>query len=301
MVSRREGESGEECAGGEWFSAGSLEVGDPEMVLAASDYDAVWRDFGDGSGFEFGAGLGLGLPKFDREGSVVFLQMAEGSRPGIESADLVGEFGCRSTPVDFAVAPGEFSGVGGALVVLGAERYVAFDVFWQSVDEELGAELGESVVQFASGFCGRDGGDFLRGDVSGVEGFVHFHDGDAGLRVAVENGPSKRRGAAVFGQKGGMHVEASKFGNFENFGGEHLAVGGGDKEIGGQVFQMFKQGCVCPQGGWLPDGQRVLEGFGFDRGGFEPQASALGFVRLADDSNQVHFGQVNQGLERTAG
>ena len=114
LVSWREGESGEECAGGEWFSAGSLEVGDPEMVLAASDYDAVWRDFGDSSGFEFGSGLGLGSPKFNREEFVVFLQMAEGSGPGIESADLVGEFGCRSAPVDFAVAPGEFSGVGGA-------------------------------------------------------------------------------------------------------------------------------------------------------------------------------------------
>lgn len=220
----------------------------------------------------------------------MFLQAAEGSGPGIEPADLVGEFGCRSVPVDFAVVPSEFSGVGGVLVVLGAKRQVAFEVFWQSVDEELGPDVGESVVQFASGFCGRDGSDFLRGDVSGVEGFVHFHDSDAGLGVAIEDGPSNRRGAAVFGQNGGMQVEAAEFGDFQGFGGEHLAVGDDEKELGIQVFQVVEQGCVCPQGGWLPDGQGVLEGFGFDWGGFDPQASALGFVRLANNSDQVHCG-----------
>lgn len=233
LISRRYRKPIKEGAGGKRFSAGSLEFGDSEMILAAGDDDTLWRGFGDGSGFEFGAGLVFGLPKFDSEGFIVFSQAAEGSGPGIESADLVGEFNRRPAPVDFAVVSGEFSGVGGVLVVLGAERQVAFEVFGQSVDEELGAELGESVVQFASGFCGRDGSDFLRGDVSGVEGFVHFHDGDAGLGVAVEDGPRDRRGAAVFGQKRRMQVEAAEFRDFKGFGREHLAVGNDKEEVGG--------------------------------------------------------------------
>lgn len=236
MVSRRDGKSGEESGGGERFSSGSLEVGDSEMVLTAGDYNAAWRGFNDGSGFKFGAGLRLSLPKFDSGGFVVFSQDTEGSRPGIEPADLVGKLWGRSMPVNFAVAPGKFSGVGGVLVVLGAERPAAFEIFWQSMGEELGAQLGESVVQFFSGFCGRYGSGFLRDDVSGVEAFVHFHDGDAGLGVAVENGPSNRRGASIFGQKGRMHVETAELGDFEDFGREHLAVGGGDDEVGGQVF-----------------------------------------------------------------
>lgn len=146
MISRLDRKSSKEGAGGKWFSAGSLEFGDLEMILAAGDYDALWRDFGDGSGFEFGAGLGFGLPKFDSAGFIVFLQAAECSGPGIESADLVGEFGRRSAPVDFAIVSGEFWGVGGLLMILGAERYVAFEVFGQGAGEELGAKLGESVV-----------------------------------------------------------------------------------------------------------------------------------------------------------
>ena len=206
------------------------------MILAAGDYNAVGRSFSDSSGFQFGAGLRLGLPKFDSRGFIVFSQAAEGSGPGIEPADLIGEFRRRAMPVNFAVAPGEFAGVRGLLVVLRAERQFAFEVFWQSVSKELGAEWSKSVMQFASGFCGRDGSGFLRDDVSGVEAFVHFHDGDAGLTVAVENGPRNRRGAAVFGQKGRMHVEASEFGNFENFRREHLAVGGGNKKVEIQFF-----------------------------------------------------------------
>lgn len=233
LVSRRDGESGKEGMGGEWFSAGSLEVGDSKMVLAAGDDDALWRGGGDSSGFEFGAGLGFGLPKFDSEGFIVFLQVAESSGPGIESADLVGEFGRRLPPVDFSVSSGEFSGIGGVLVVLRAERYVAFEVFGQGADEELGPDLGESVAQFAFGFRGGNGGGFLGDDVSSVESFVHFHDGDAGFRIAVEDGPSNGRGAAVFGQKGGVQVEASEFGDFKGFGGEHLTVGDDDEEVGG--------------------------------------------------------------------
>lgn len=84
----------------------------------------------------------------------------------------------------------------------------------------------------ASGFCGGDGGGFLRDEVSGVECFVHFHDGDAGLRVAVEDGPGDGGGAAVFGQKGRMQIEAAEFGDFKGFGGEHLAVGDEEEEIG---------------------------------------------------------------------
>ena len=51
----------------------------------------------------------------------------------------------------------------------------------------------------------------------------------------------------------------------------------------------------------MPNGQRVLEGFGFDRGWLDPQASALGLVRLANDSDYAHFRRVNQGLKRAAG
>ena len=61
---------------------------------------------------------------------------------------------------------------------------------------------------------------------------------------------------------------------------------------------MVEQGCVCSQGGGLPDGQGVLEGFGFDWSWPEPQASALVLVRLTNDSDQVHFGPANQGSKR---
>lgn len=91
-------------------------------------------------------------------------------------------------------------------------------------------------MKFASGFRGRDRCGFLRDDVSGVEAFVHFHDGNAGLMVAVEDGPRNGRGAAIFRQKGRMHVETTEFGNFKNFGGEHLAVGGDEEEVGRRVF-----------------------------------------------------------------
>lgn len=129
LASRQDGKSCKEVACGERFSASSLEFGDSEMILAAGDYDAARRSFNNGSGFSFGSGLGFGPPKFDSGEFNVFSQAAEGSGPGIESAYLIGEFERRSMPINFAVAPVEFASVSGPLMVLWANRYVAFEIF----------------------------------------------------------------------------------------------------------------------------------------------------------------------------
>ena len=68
----------------------------------------------------------------------------------------------------------------------------------------------EAVVQRGGGFIGADGRGAAAQDVPGVQSGRHFHYGDAGFRLVIEDGPLDGRRAAMPGQEGGVDIDAAE-------------------------------------------------------------------------------------------
>lgn len=158
-----------------------------------------------------------------------------------------------------------------------------------------GGEEGEAVVEGGAGFGIGKGSAGDVEDVSGVEAFVHVHDGDAGFGVALADGSLDGGGAAVAGEDGGMDVETAQAGGVENSAGEDLTVGDDDGDIGLEGAEVVD--CVADFEG-LQDGDAVFEGEGFGGGRGENHFAADGFVGLGDDCNDSVLGGVEEPRER---
>jgi hypothetical protein len=86
----------------------------------------------------------------------------------------------------------------------------AGEVVRQGLDQELGADEGESVVKLLRGSrCGSMGSGLGGEDIAGVEAGVDFHECDAGDGIAVEDGPLDGGSSAVFGEEGGVDIDAA--------------------------------------------------------------------------------------------
>ena len=111
---------------------------------------------------------------------------------------------------------------------------------------------------------GADRRALLAEGVAGVEAFVHFHDGDAGLALVVQDRPLNRRGAAVFRQKRGVNVQAAEARQFEDLSRQDLAVSGYHNQVGSKLRQFLKESFVAGAFG-LEDGELFLRREDFHR------------------------------------
>ena len=62
--------------------------------------------------------------------------------------------------------------------------------------------------QFAESFGGAQRRFFLKKDIAGIHAFVHNHNADAGFCFPANDLPVERRCSAVFGQQGGVDIQA---------------------------------------------------------------------------------------------
>lgn len=104
--------------------------------------------------------------------------------------------------------------------------------------ERLG-EIDEGFFKLGEGGVGADGGFSEGDDISRIELFDHFLDGDAGLFFPIHETALDRGGASVFGEEACMDIDAAERGDIEEFLREDLSVGDDDVEVslvGGEGF-----------------------------------------------------------------
>ena len=80
------------------------------------------------------------------------------------------------------------------LVLLEARGVAGLDQR-DGLQQRVGADLGQAIVQALGGFVPAQRDRFLEQDVAGVEALVHPHDRDARLLFARGDGGMDRRGA----------------------------------------------------------------------------------------------------------
>ena len=71
----------------------------------------------------------------------------------------------------------------------------------------------------------------LSDDGACVEAGIHFHDCDASILIAVEDGSRNRSGAAPAGKQGCMNIDAAVRRQFKDLWGQDLAVGSDDDNV----------------------------------------------------------------------
>ena len=133
---------------------------------------------------------------------------------------------------------------------------------------------------------------------AGVEAGVHLHDGDAGLRLAVEQGALDRRRAAVGREKGAVDVEAAVRREVENGLRENLAVGGDDDQAGGEWLEGFR---VVPEAFRLVHREAARLGLALDRRRLGDELAALRPVRLGEHGDDLDAGRVVERRKAGAG
>ena len=163
------------------------------------------------------------------------LQEREGAGPGCHAPDEGLDACGRLFPVDLAVGFFQKGRIGRTLV-LDAPGGRCCGEGLQGVDEQAGTQLRQAVMQGPGRVIPRDG---LRGghqDVAGVEALVDHHGGDAGLFFVVDHRPVDGGGPAVFGQQGGMHVDAAQSRYFQNGFPQQMTEGDNNKKVSLGIF-----------------------------------------------------------------
>ena len=108
----------------------------------------------------------------------------------------------------------------------------------------------ERVVQFARGQIRGYRLRLLQSHGTGIEAFIHPHDGDAALGIARHDGAVDRRSAAPARQQRGMDVEAAERHGIENrlrqdqaIGDDHRGGGAMRAKGGLRLSRLQRRGC----------------------------------------------------------
>ena len=107
------------------------------------------------------------------------------ARKGGQAADLAGDDFGRRGPIDARLGLVDLGGVGHALGRLwrGGERGQG----GKCLDDRLGPDGGQAVVQLSGGLFVANWGGFAQQDRPGIEPCLHLHDAHARLGIAAEN------------------------------------------------------------------------------------------------------------------
>jgi hypothetical protein len=149
-------------------------------------------------------------------------------------------------------------------VVLGLFDGAAGGKILNHVDQKSGAQIGQISLDDVTGFVGANGPSHFGEHAARVECGHHTHDGDAGLRHAIDHGSLHRRRTAISRQKRRMNVDHPEPRETQQALGDDLAVRGDDAEIGRPFRQRVRDVGVA-QPPRLKHRKRVREGSGFDR------------------------------------
>lgn len=123
-------------------------------------------------------------------------------------------------------------------------------------------------------------------DGAGIEALVQEHEGNAGDIKALEDGGDDGRGAAEFGEEGGVDVDEAVGGEGQKGRGDQQAIGGDNDDVwreGGELLQ----GVGFAEGGGLEDVEAALEGELLDGGLGPGKAPAGGPVRRGIDGDDL--------------
>ena len=101
----------------------------------------------------------------------------------------------------------------------------------QRLEERVGAENRQPIVKRPRVILKSDRRLALQQDGPSVQGLNDLHNRDARHRLSPDQGPRDRSGPAVFGEEGGMDVQASPWGDLEDRSGQDLSEGHHDKNL----------------------------------------------------------------------
>ena len=229
----------------------------------------------------------------------LFAQVGKGAGPGVEGADQSFDVGGAAAPVDVAFFLGQLVGVVGVGIVLGLTGQLPLCQPGQCVHDGFAAHVGKSVVQAAAGVVGVYRSAHFQQHGTGVQAFIHLHDGNTGFGIAGGNGPLDRSGTAPARQQGGVDVQATVGRDLQHGFGQDQAIGGDDHHIRLQCRQLLL-GLFGLQADRLEHGNAGIQRHLFDRAGHEFAATASRAVGLAVYAHHIMAG-FQQGLQGYGG
>ena len=122
--------------------------------------------------------------------------------------------------------------------------------------------------------------------VAGVHARIHLERGDAGLRLAADDGPGDGSGAAIAREQGGMDVDGAARGDVEHGLGQDLAEGHHHRDLGAELREPLGPARVS-QARRLQDRDPGRPRALLHRRGGDTLAPPGGPVRLGDDRDHV--------------
>ena len=172
-------------------------------------------------------------------------------------------------------------------IVLRFEFDFTGNVSGQGLDQQLAANLTQTIVNRGGGVGYFDGSLADCHDIAGVHAGVHLHHGHAGFFVTVPNGPLDWGGTTVFGKNGGVDVEATVLRNIQKDLRQNLAVGHHYDYLGLPSAELVEEfgGAAFLR---LVDGDTEFVSHDPGGGGLQLELAAFGAIRLRDNGDQFH-------------
>ena len=204
-------------------------------VLPAGDDELARRRVQNGSRFAFTRSHGHLIENQPQRLAVRSQPVRIRSGPRFEAADLVGDRFGGLGPVHAGVVFGQPRRFGHrGLVLQLAELRHAIPVREQRERfvHRINAQGRQPRFEFGGGFGWADGRATNGQTRSAVEAGCHVDDGHSGFRVALQNGPVDRRGAAILGQQRRVQVDSPQRRRGERGRRQDLAVVADDEQFG---------------------------------------------------------------------
>jgi hypothetical protein len=161
-----------------------------------------------------------------------FSEESAGTGGRTKSANLALEIHRRPLPVELCFPLVDLRGVRHSACGLRHRPGPPAVQLLENVEERYATERGQLVVKRAGVVVRGDGELPLLVDRAGVEAFVHLHDGDPAQRVAGQERPLDRCGAAPARQERCMDVYGSQARHRENRRRHEQSIGDDDEQLG---------------------------------------------------------------------
>jgi len=163
------------------------------------------------------------------------LRFAHQPGPGpwdrVEGADAIGQIAGRQRPIKPLIAALDAGGVADACERLRVRLKAAEDKLIDRLDDQLRAELGQAVVERATGLRLADRQRAGQQHRAGIEARIHLHDRDAGLSITSLDRPLDRGGPTPAGQQRRVDIDATETRHLQHDLRQDQAIGGDHHQI----------------------------------------------------------------------
>jgi len=214
-------------------------------------------------------------------------------RPRSEGPDPIPESSGGKRPVHEPVGFCDFTGIGGRLIGLRSGLKFLLNGILNGLDEQIGSQTGEAIMQRGRIVRFPDGGAELGENIPSIQSLIHLHDGDSRFLVTVEDSPLDRSGSAVFREERGVDIKATQAGRLKNGGRENLSIGSHHDQVG--ILRLKTSDKL-----WIARFFRLINGeiqfqsSGFDRGRLELETPSARSIRLRDHRKKVQAGSLRE-------